>query len=566
MKFVKFFTIIIPITIPIVTIAVLIYKFGYCFPYWDEILYVPLLDKLSEGTLSIKDLFFLQNNHRPAFPRLITLILAKITSWNEFVILYTSFIIVVLSFGLIAYIIFSPTNRKISDETLNSGMTPAKFISLCFISLFLFSWSQMENWVWGLQLMMFLTNLLCILVLFILSKYKITIPHLLACILFAVLASFSFANGLLIWFIVLPILIYKIAKDKKNYFHLLIWLLCAITVFIFYFTNYHTPSISKTNMDTGFLQKIQYFILYIGGPVSAFFFTPPWHGNKIPDVSFLHYLPGIIGVILWIFLLHKIKTSIVKEIQFCKTENEAQILYKKQILSFDADEYLFWKCLSLFSLLSGVLLATGRSGMGLGQALSSRYITSGCLFWCSIFGLLNFYIKIHPENSINNSLQNKRTILIPIMVVILLILTFSPIYLNQNWHQIARWKNLGWYALASGYDGRLYWTDLWGDRDFVSPETLKNELFPLLEKHNISGIQRYKDKNLQKELTKIFLEETKYFIEKKLWKPAICYLDTVAFLDPESPYLAELKAKIPPDIFIQYEMYQNEWQKITEKH
>ena len=568
MKYTKCVICFIGLIFPLITTAILIYKYGYHFPYWDEILYLPLYDKLSQGTLSITDLFFLQNNHRPFFPRIITLGLAKITSWNEFSILYCSLIFVIAQFLILAYVIISNNEKKTdymqSDHSKNDTI---KFLNLCYMSLLLFSWSQMENWVWGLQLMMFFTNLLCILVLFVMLKYPMNVLTLLICAILTTSASYSFANGLLIWFISLPLLIYKIVKARKNYMLLLIWLLFAVAVISFYFTNYHTPSISKTNADTGLMHKFLYFILYIGSPLSGFLFTPPWHGNKLPEIGVISYLFGITGLFLWIFLLYKSKKIIVDNIHVCKFENDKQILIEKRITNSNADEYFFWKSLSLFALFSGVLLAFGRSGMGLGQALSSRYITTGCLFWCSIMGLLNFYVK-NKENPFEKYISNQylKKVLLLIIVIFYFVLNLSPIYLNREWHQIARWKNLGWYALSSGYDGRLYWTDLWGDKDFISPQILKNEILPIFKKYNLANMNDYENKNIKKELSKMFIKETKYFIEKKLWKPAVCYLDTAIFLNPESPDIEDIKKQIPIEVFSLYEKYQSEWRLITEKH
>lgn len=563
MKYAKYLVCLIPISLPIFTVSFLIYLFGYRFPYWDEILYLPLFDKLNQGILSPNDLFLLQNNHRPFFPRIITLTLAQISSWNELTILYSSLSCVIVLFIILAYI----SNSEKKEKNKNTNNKYIKFISLCYISLFLFSWSQMENWVWGLQLMMFLTNLLCVLVLFFLYKYEMNILVLSICLLLSILASFSFANGLLIWFIPLPFIIYKTTKTKKqNYTLLLIWILCAIAVILFYFTNYHTPSISKSNENTNLIYKFLYFLLYIGSPISGFIFTPPWHGNKIPEPHITQYFFGIIGILLWIFLLYKTKNIIFTKVQYCKHEKGIQLLFIKRIQRINADEYLFWESLSLFAIFSGVLLALGRSQIGLGQALSSRYITTACLFWCSLIGLLNFYIK-NSENLFEkcNKKSLSYTLIKYSLLLLLIILNFSPIYLNREWHQITRWKNLGWYALSSGYDGRLFWTDLWGDKDFILPKIVKKEIFPIFNKYNLSNINQFTNKDKRKTLAKIFIGEAKYFIEKKLWKPAICYLDTAIFLDNELQNIEELKSKIPAEIFDLYRKYQNEWQLMTER-
>jgi len=564
MKYTKSTIFYLSLLLPVTILIVLIYKFGYCFPYWDEILYLPLFDKLNQGTLSIYDLFAFQNDHRPFFPRIITLILAKLTSWNELVILYFSVALVVSTFLIFVYIITSKKKEEKLEliENRDNKRTRQNYLvglSICFISLFLFSWSQMENWVWGLQLMVFMTNFLYALILFIFTVYELNLLTLSLCVILATLASFSFANGLLIWFTTLPLLLYKISKTRgKKSLLLLIWILCTVTVYIFYFTHYHPPKITATNTNTGIMHKIQYFLLYIGNPISGFVFTPPWHGSKkLPDINILSYIFGIIGLLLWILLLYKTREVNIKKEKVCKFEKGMQILSQVEKVKPNIEEYFFWLSLSLFALLSGILVSFGRSGLGLGQALSSRYITISALFWCSLIGLLNFYIK-NSEKSVGLRRKNKyiERLALGILFAIFIILNFTPIYINQEWHQIARWKNLGWYALCSGYNGKLYWTDLWGNYDFTSPQVIQKEIFPIFHKYNLASINHFKREEVKKQLAKIYLNEANYFIENRLWKPAVCYLDTAIYLDPSIAGVEEIKGRIPPENFTLYEKYQ----------
>ncbi|HOK08249.1 MAG TPA: hypothetical protein PLT82_08520 [Candidatus Hydrogenedens sp.] len=565
MKINKINILFLLVIFPIVVLCFLIWKYGYRFPYWDEILYLSLFDKLNQGTLKFWELFAQQNDHRPFLPRIITLFLAKITSWNELSILYFNVFLVILSFLILFYIIILPQKQGIHYNG-EDNRKPGDFsrllqvFSASLISLLMFSWVQMENWVWGLQLMMFLTNFLYICLLSILTIYKLNLLTLCISIIIAIFASFSFANGLLIWVTALPLLIYKyFNQEKKNPFLILIWILSGVGVLAFYFSNYHRPGITSIEKQVSVLERCLYFILYIGSPISGLFFIPPWHGINMVKVNIGSYLFGIAGLLLWMFLFFKIRKTIIIRKRFCIFENNIQKLMTKQELKQNIEEYFFWKSLALFSILSGVLLAFGRSGLGLGQALSSRYITTNMLFWCSILGMFNFYLK-QQENRLLLDVKNYLKIFtIIIFVVVYVVLTLFPVYTNKRWHNIARWKNLGWYALSSGYNGKLYYTDLWGtENDFIDPKTLRAEFLPLFRKYNLCGVYHFDKPNIRQQLAPIYIQEARYFIYQKLWKPAVCYIDTAEYLNPSLPEIQQLKKEIPPEIFPLYKKYQEE--------
>ena len=51
-------------------------------PFWDAWELVPRLDRLDSGTLTLRDVWGQHNEHRPMFPILLMLGLARVSGWN----------------------------------------------------------------------------------------------------------------------------------------------------------------------------------------------------------------------------------------------------------------------------------------------------------------------------------------------------------------------------------------------------------------------------------------------------------------------------------------------------
>lgn len=547
--------------LPLSILIFLIYKYGYRFPYWDEILYVPLYSKLNEGSLNLSDLLFFQNEHRPFFPRIWTLILARITNWNELFLLYSSVFIV-----LIVFLIFISQVNKVKEVILtNTSTDTIDTISIfgssnlivggCF-SLLLFSWSQMENWVWGLQLMVFMGNASAVMSFYLLSRCKLEGLGIYLAMIFGFVSTFSYASGLLVWISAMPLIIYKFLREqKKNLFPVLMWVLMGALIVVTYLGGYKKPGISEVGRNAGLKDYLSYFLLFIGSPLNGFFSTPPWHGIETINPRWFAYFFGIFGGVCYLIILY-----LLWRVEFSK--DSAQ----KENTVVGEDILFFWISVSLFSLFSGLVITYGRAGLGVGQALSSRYISSSVMFWCSLIGLVAFYFEkkrfrfrfLPPGIGQSRSLTIAGLIIFCILCLGLIALSIRQ---NERWHNIAKWKNLGWYALCAGYDGKLYWTDLWGTRaDFLDPTVLRNEIFPIFKRYNLCGYQYYNEESVKKELSNLYLQEAKYFVANKLWKPAICYLETALYLNHELKDEVEIyKGYIPQEMFRLYEEYQNSY-------
>ena len=82
---------------PVAYLLVFLIGFTVDVPYWDQWDLVPLLQKMDDGSLSLNDLWSQHNEHRLLFPRLVMLVLARISDWNIYLEYAVSFVLASLT-------------------------------------------------------------------------------------------------------------------------------------------------------------------------------------------------------------------------------------------------------------------------------------------------------------------------------------------------------------------------------------------------------------------------------------------------------------------------------------
>jgi hypothetical protein len=267
------------------------------------------------------------DEHRIFFPKIIMLILAGISHYNTFVEMYFSWFLVVVSLFFIY--------KMYGLDFGNSSSSIMKFIPIAWI---MFNFRQFENILWGWQIGIYLAALGFILSIYFLDRSEKMEINFFIAIAGAIVSSFSFANGMVVWF---AGFIFIMIGEKKNKRSLLsLWIFFAILTFILYFygfqrpTNHPDPLFALKNLSVG----IQYLLAAIGSPL-----------------AFEKYRAIIVG------LLFSMLTGIV--IFYMR--------FNKTLLKNNAK----WIALIAFSLISALLMTIGRAGFGIEQALASRYVT-----------------------------------------------------------------------------------------------------------------------------------------------------------------------------------------------
>jgi hypothetical protein len=307
-----------------------IWKYSSPVPFWDQWELVPLLEKMHNGTLSIRDLWAQHNEHRILFPHSVMLALAAVSGWSIYCELLTSFALVV---GTMLFL------RSLLKRTFG-GSVPI-WVGILF-SVVVFSPVQWENWTWGWQIQIFMNALAVVVAVWAMDRWPGQLKGVLAAIAATVVASYSFSNGLFAW---VAVGLFLLLRKPRKWGHVGLWALAAaVTIGLFlwgYVKPAHHPALSI------FLHHpwlfTQYILLYVGAPI--------WSATPFMDV---------VGALLVIVLVTTATMAVRSR-------------------GIKLQELLPWLTLAAYVLISAAVTGIGRLGFGAGQATSSRYTTFAML-------------------------------------------------------------------------------------------------------------------------------------------------------------------------------------------
>jgi hypothetical protein len=324
--------------IPAILTGILIIKYSVNVLFWDQWALASMFEKIYGGNLTFQDLISQHNESRKLFPRLLFIGMAYLTGWDVRYEMLVSFILA----GLVSFNVY-----RLSWLTIGGSRVTLLMLA-CLSNLLIFSPIQWENWLWGIQVVVFvpiacLTT--CILVAY--SNLSLRIKILIGIIL-STISTFSYANGLLCWVLVFPAI--ALAKPKawkgllQEKWLIVAWLIGFISNAVLYFYDYKKPSYHPS-FSEGLLhplKAVNYFLAFLGAPLSQ---------NNLTVAT-------IVGTIL-IALLIGVGLYLVR---FWHSNNLIHRTFG-------------WLTIAGYSLISAAITTSGRVGFGVEQSLSSRYVT-----------------------------------------------------------------------------------------------------------------------------------------------------------------------------------------------
>jgi len=315
--------------LPPLAVALLIAFFGTNVPFWDEWDLATLLEKLARHQATLADFFALQSEHRFVVPKLILAPLALATHWNVIAELWLSFAVAIA--GYIGLLIL---------------LRRADAARIVVTSLAYFSLAAYENWLWGWQLSWFLTIALFIWAVVTAGTIRNRALQIASAAPLCILATFSTAYGIVAWVALVPILWLPL-RDQEPMSHRLTamaaWLVMFLASLGIYLHGFHaTPS------SGSILLSIPYAIAVIGSPLSR---------------------ASIVAVACGALLVARFA---ILAMRACRQRDRGALL---------------WIPLGLFAFAFAAINAIGRSGLGLPQALSSRYLTPASLLLIAVVNL-----------------------------------------------------------------------------------------------------------------------------------------------------------------------------------
>ncbi|MGB3403108.1 MAG: hypothetical protein WBA77_10500 [Microcoleaceae cyanobacterium] len=335
---------------PVFAVIGFILAFAVDVPAYDQWVLPGLFEKVATGNITFADLFELHNYHRILFPRLIYIVLGFLSSWNILAEISFSFLLASITYILL---------YQLSRLTSNAQHTILFHLANLTTCLLIFSLTQ--RWLWGFQLPIFLINLFLVLGCLILSLPRLSILLKLSLTaLCCIITSFSSAQGLMVWLAMLPMVISLRGRGRVKRVGLWIslFLICCGIYLIGY---YQDPRIIELTLIERLLISTQFFFNLLAAPLLS-----------SPRITWIF---GIIILINFIFL--------------------STYFIQKQYLKFKTlGQAAPWLSIGLFSLITSILMASGRVEQGADYPIYAiRYTTHTILFLIAIVQLWRIWIE-----------------------------------------------------------------------------------------------------------------------------------------------------------------------------
>ena len=334
--------------LPPAALALLVAIFGVDLPYYDQWELAPRFFAWSEGHFPWQAIWERHNEHRLIVPQMIMLGLGRLTGWNILFELALNLLLAAATFAVLAL----QLGRGLEGDRCFSALLP-------LLSLMVFSPSQWGNWSWGWQIQIFLAMLLVAAGILLLDTRPRTPLVFLGATLCAAVAPFSFANGLLLFPLGLPLVLRE--KSRRGLWTGL-WLAAGALVYWLYgAAGVGRRAIPGENALERLETQVNYLLHYLAGPILN------WPG-VVTGVA--HVLVPLSFVLLgWLMLHHR-------------RQWEAM---------------LPWLTLAGFGLASAAMTAYGRYTFGIGQALSTRYFTIANFYWIGLAGVVVVALRAAPR-------------------------------------------------------------------------------------------------------------------------------------------------------------------------
>jgi hypothetical protein len=326
--------------LPVAFLAMMYVGFSTDVPYMDQWEFPAFFERWHEGTLTSADWFAQHNEHRIFFPRLIMLTLALLTDWDVRAELVVN---AFLGFGITALVLAQSYFAAHRDGRRLAPWWPFAVTLLCC------SLAQWQNWFLGWQLQLFLA-VACIhgVIGLLLFTGRLS-THLLAFVL-AVVATLSFASGLLVWpLAALACAFNTHATPRRRALEAPLWLALGLVAAALYFRGYASPGYHPplTAVFAEPLRAVTYLVAYLGQPIAGFSLLASG-------------VAGALALVLW-------------GRGACRAT---------QAHPFVSRLGLLW---GLWTLGTAGLTVIARADLGAEQALSSRYATFALPLWLGFF-------------------------------------------------------------------------------------------------------------------------------------------------------------------------------------
>jgi hypothetical protein len=389
-------------------------------PHWDE---WTLFDHLALGKPS--DLAWLwaqHNEHRIFLPKLFFLVDVKLFHGTQVFLLASLWLL-----QLLQVVLLSASLRVLGGLRGSAWRTGAGLIAFC-----IFCPTQYENLVWGFQLGFVIPATMATLAAFSLLLLQrdcsAADPRrrwlLWVCVAAASAATWSLANGMLLW----PLLLFAAWWLGMRRSISVTLLLVAVANIGLYLFHYHRPT-----PESGVVPPLP----AVGGVLRyvAVYFGSTWVRHSSGWVALIAGSAGLLAGFLVI-------------VRALRQRRAASLLQLELAL------------LMLVCVATAVITSSGRLHLGLQQASASRYQTFALIFWCSLGLSLLYAARQRPNSAEFTALAS---------LLVLMMAGFGTQFrmplIDAQWHQL-RLKFVS-LALITGVQDPAVLSDAFPDPQVV---------------------------------------------------------------------------------------------------
>ena len=320
-------------------------------PYEDD-WYTPGTQIISflEGNLHFVDLFRQHNESRLLFPNLCNLFLVAVTGrWD-------SKDAIVLTFGLACVGSFLLFILLLRTTTLPLS---GRLWAWSLLNAVLFCPAEYENFLWGIFFVS-LTPGVALLAAMLVNLSDLRFAwKVIANSILAFVATYSFANGMLLWLLAVPLRVRPSAGTKGNTTNSIGWyavyLLFGLLAVTLYFRHFTHPA------------QFPQFTTSINSAVPLFHFLLLWLGNVFAPTKAEALFCGCVSLAGFAVLTVLATKAARRQGNFWR--------------------FYPWLTIAAYGLISGAIVAFGRLGLGLGTALGPRYSVVSLFFYIGLAGL-----------------------------------------------------------------------------------------------------------------------------------------------------------------------------------
>jgi hypothetical protein len=221
------------------------------------------------------------------------------------------------------------------------------------INLLIFAPVQAENWLWGFQLQMFLPNVCLVACLALLVSRLPDAAKITGALLVALIATFSFGGGLLLW----PAIAFYVVLQRAAARSLIAWIIGFLLVALVYFTGYKRLPVAGPELGNR-LDHFTYFVNFLGIALSR--------SSLSTHAAIAAAMIGASG-----FLLYLIACSVCLKLSPTMRASAAA-----------------WLALGGYAIGSAALAAYTRVAGSSHQALNSRYATISLNLYIGLIGFI----------------------------------------------------------------------------------------------------------------------------------------------------------------------------------